>query len=1005
MKRVVLKNTALVILVAPVLFASACVFAETTENASMTFTVNVPVFLTATVNNVTMNASTNNFVSEIMDFTASTNNQTGYTSTMTTNKNSTESYATDLKHASANVVVPSLTSAVSRSNFPINHWGFSLDNITYSGLPAKNQTPISVSSSLAPASDEKDIYFGAKVDGTKASGIYTNEVLITTVANYVPEMRTLADITYMQEVTNDICGNTPTPLASDGASTPQYQLIDNRDNKTYWVAKLADGKCWMTQNLDLNLNSSVALTDEKTDLNSVTSWTPTRSTIDVISNMTTTGTSATITGWEDDYNTPYSVDPGNVYFDGTYYSSSTCNYLTTNCEHFKNTKQTLNNEHGHVGNYYNWSATVASNNTVGFATQNADYPDSICPKGWRLPHGHNSSSGDDFQTLNTAYGGSINSDQTLLSAPLFFARTGGVWSGALNYAAYNGGYWSSTISSPSIARDFDFDSSGVSPFNVGSRDYGFSARCVAGEANTYTIDYDKNTTAAVSNLPENVTSKTHSNSVPISSNTPTRSGYQFAGWATTSGGTATYQPGALVDVSSGSVTLYAVWQEAHVFTLNYNANGGTGAPAAQTETTTNTSATFTISSTIPTKENYDFAGWATTNSATTPIYVYNANSFTPASITVTSNITLYAVWNENAGIAAISYMQEMTPAICAETPTPQASDGTNTPQYQLTDNRDGKKYWVAKLADGKCWMTQNLDLDLDVNTKLTPENTDLNSTEVVANSGWTPTRSTIDITSNMTTTGTSATITGWADDNNTPYSIDPGNVYFDGTYFESSLCNYLTTNCEYFKNTKQTLNNEHGHIGNYYNWSAVVASNNTASFTTINADYPDSICPKGWRLPYGDGSSSGNDFEALNNAYGGTTNSDQTLLFTPLFFVRAGRVWSSGLGLAAHYGFYWSSTVGSSYFAARNLNFYSSNVYLSGSYAHFYGFSVRCVVRTESLLGAANGYTDPQGKIEYYEEDNTSRLIVSILLGITATTSGMLSYVCLHKNKKENSEE
>ena len=47
-------------------------------------------------------------------------------------------------------------------------------------------------------------------------------------------------------------------------------------------------------------------------------------------------------------------------------------------------------------------------------------------------------------------------------------------------------------------------------------------------------------------------------------------------------------------------------------------------------------------------------------------------------------------------------MQEMTSTICA--------DAAENDTAQLTDTRDGKKYWVTKLADGNCWMTQNLDL-------------------------------------------------------------------------------------------------------------------------------------------------------------------------------------------------------------------------------------------------------------------------------------------------------
>ena len=57
----------------------------------------------------------------------------------------------------------------------------------------------------------------------------------------------------MQEMTSSICENSP-QLATK-------QLRDIRDGKYYWVTKLADGNCWMTQNLDLDLNYSLAGAD------------------------------------------------------------------------------------------------------------------------------------------------------------------------------------------------------------------------------------------------------------------------------------------------------------------------------------------------------------------------------------------------------------------------------------------------------------------------------------------------------------------------------------------------------------------------------------------------------------------------------------------------------------------------------------------------------------------------------------------------------------------------
>jgi hypothetical protein len=63
-------------------------------------------------------------------------------------------------------------------------------------------------------------------------------------------------------------------------------------------------------------------------------------------------------------------------------------------------------------------------------------------------------------------------------------------------------------------------------------------------------------------------------------------------------------------------------------------------------------------------------------------------------------------------------MQEMTTAICS------ASEIGET--KQLRDVRDGKYYWVTKLKDNNCWMTQNLDLNLTT-AGLTAATSDISS--------------------------------------------------------------------------------------------------------------------------------------------------------------------------------------------------------------------------------------------------------------------------------------
>ena len=150
-----------------------------------------------------------------------------------------------------------------------------------------------------------------------------------------------------------------------------------------------------------------------------------------------------------------------------------------------------------------------------------------------------------------------------------------------------------------------------------------------GAIQSHTVSYNAN---GGSGAPGSQT-KWYGTILTLSSQRPSRTGYQFQGWATSSGGGVAYQPGAQYGADA-NVTLYAVWK-ANTFTVTYNANGGTGAPAAQTKTY---DVTLTLSSTKPTKTNYNFIGWATSANSTIIAYAAGAN------YTSNSAITLYAVW-------------------------------------------------------------------------------------------------------------------------------------------------------------------------------------------------------------------------------------------------------------------------------------------------------------------------------------------------------------------------
>lgn len=147
---------------------------------------------------------------------------------------------------------------------------------------------------------------------------------------------------------------------------------------------------------------------------------------------------------------------------------------------------------------------------------------------------------------------------------------------------------------------------------------------------SYTIKYNAN---GGSGAPGNQT-KWRDQTLTLSSTKPTRAGYSFLGWSTSSTATtATYSAGGSYTANSAA-TLYAVWK-ANTYKVTYNANGGSGAPSAQTKTY---GVTLTLSSVKPTRTNYTFKGWATSASATTVAYASGA------SYTTNAAVTLYAVW-------------------------------------------------------------------------------------------------------------------------------------------------------------------------------------------------------------------------------------------------------------------------------------------------------------------------------------------------------------------------
>lgn len=188
----------------------------------------------------------------------------------------------------------------------------------------------------------------------------------------------------------------------------------------------------------------------------------------------------------------------------------------------------------------------------------------------------------------------------------------------------------------------------------------------------------------------------------------------------TSGGTSTY-----ISISGAK----DLPQQEEDITLSYDANGGTGAPASETKTVTKgQKATFTVSSTVPTREDYTFQGWSTVKGGQV---AYTGGD----SITISKDTTLYAVWEEKAPVTPddpkvdenFDVSKDIVKVICETTDTHNESYGLKNGYYSVSDKK--------QLANGnwQCKITIDLDRYFALyNSKHTGHTRDMNHPEATS---------------------------------------------------------------------------------------------------------------------------------------------------------------------------------------------------------------------------------------------------------------------------------
>ena len=149
-------------------------------------------------------------------------------------------------------------------------------------------------------------------------------------------------------------------------------------------------------------------------------------------------------------------------------------------------------------------------------------------------------------------------------------------------------------------------------------------------ADTYAVKYNAN---GGEGAPSNQT-KTYGVDLTLSSTKPTKTGYDFQGWGTSSSDTSVDYAAGAKYTKNAAITLYAIWK-IKTYTVSYNANGGSGAPSSQTKTY---GKDLTLSSTAPTRSGWTFKGWGTTASDTSVNYAAGGT------YTSNANEELFAIW-------------------------------------------------------------------------------------------------------------------------------------------------------------------------------------------------------------------------------------------------------------------------------------------------------------------------------------------------------------------------
>ena len=452
--------------------------------------------------------------------------------------------------------------------------------------------------------------------------------------------------------------------------------------------------------------------------------------------------------------------------------------------------------------------------------------------------------------------------------------------------------------------------------------------------------------------------------------------YVFDGWNTEQDGSGThYDSGeSVTDLTTGGnvITLYAQWKEAcQAGGICYAANGDDVVGTMGVQAIESNTLIMLLASNYS-RVGYGFAGWSEDQNAiqhptTAKIYGPQETISFEAGAYDAVGLDLYAVWVPSAGSLQDSSKVADLCGTGTDSLTTAPTDGTAnlTSVSALTDQRDNNTYAIAKLADGNCWMIENLRL----------ESTAEHNSDGTLAQGY----------------GTSATygnFGGLANAENSGFTdtYTANSLYYSGIQEGNASINIGTKNYPAYRmprynnlNTSTRASNPTSNIfpddnttggmysyGNYYTWHAAIADLTYNSLNNQSVTRT-SLCPAGWHLPKGgDKSNEANNelwslvVDGINGGikpanygtsyittpyYNGTpegSDASNKLRAYPNNFLYSGFFVTSSLDRGS-IGYYWSSTTLN--------NYYSYSLYLNSKVypgtltnGKIYGYSIRCTV-------------------------------------------------------------